>query len=145
MHSNNAPRAVLLGAAIATVCSGACRKDTEGKKAGAAELRSATETRTQGSDGKAEYLVTVRREQLELRGRLQRDIDDVDRKLAELKVELRDGGSMADPKSKRAGRLKELVERRTQLEEHAATLERADERDWDEVKATIEKDVRESQ
>ena len=145
MRSNHARIALVLAASIAAVCTSACKKsaDDEHRRASRTELR---EQRTAPPEPhvigeRNDYFATVRREQLQLRARLQEEIGAIDRKLAEMKVELRDGGYVVDPRSRNAARIKELIERRTQLEEDIATVERADERGWDELKGTIEKDL----
>ncbi len=144
MRSNRACFALGLVATIATVCTGACKKtaETQRREAAETELRSGpAEVEKHVLGEKDDIFTTVRREQLDLRARLQREIDELDRKLADLKVELRDGGYVVDPKAKHAARVKELVERRDQLHEDMLTVERADEHDWDEIKATIERDL----
>ncbi|HVH47191.1 MAG TPA: hypothetical protein VM925_32860 [Labilithrix sp.] len=146
MRWNPTLSSLALGAAVLAACIGACKKspETEQREAAEAELRSAEAPATPPKplvDEKNAYLAVVRREQLELRAHLQEDIDDIDKKLAELKVDARDGGFLVDPTSKNAVRIRALLERRSQLEQDAATVERADERGWDELKATIEKDL----
>ena len=146
MRSNNAMFAVVLGAGVAALCTSACKKSPEVEhRASEAELRSAlTEPpRTRVADDRNGYFATVRREQLQLRARIQDDIADIDQNLAALKVERRDGRYVFDREAKNAARIKQLLERRSRLYEHALTVERADERGWDDLKATVEQDLRE--
>jgi hypothetical protein len=75
------------------------------------------------------YSATVQREQLELRGRLREDIQAIDAELA-----TRHGTSTR-------AEITRLLARRSLLEEDVGTLDRADERGWDELKATIENDL----
>lgn len=149
MRSKNVSLALVLALATSAVCTTACKKsaETERADAGVAQLRSArrtTEPRERVIGEKDDYLATVRREQLDLRARLQREIDQIDRKLAAMKVELRDGGPVIDPRAKNAAQIRQLVDRRARLQEDMTTVERADERGWDELKATIERDLDES-
>lgn len=146
MRSNNVPLALVLALGTAVAGAGACKKpsETERAEAGVAQLRSARRTaepKEQVLGEKDDYFTTIRREQLELRARLQREIDQIDRRLAELKVELRDGGPVIDPKAKNAAQVRQLVDRRARLHEDLTTVERADERGWDELKSTIERDL----
>ncbi len=148
MHSMNKKMIVLALGAVATVCTAACNKssDTERKEADKAEVRAeekTTEVRKEAAQERNEYLTTVRREQLDLRGRLQGEIDDIDKKLLDLKVDMRkDGGALFDSKSKDAKRIQELIARRERLVADANLVDRADERGWDETKATVEKDLK---
>ena len=147
MCSNKKIFVLVLGAAVAALCTGACKKsaETERKEAERAEVRAAEETNElhkRAIDEKNDYLAAVRREQLELRGRLQEEIDSVDKELSVLKGDLhKNSGVAVDPKSKGAQTLDELLRRRQQLEDDMNLLERADERGWDELKATIERDI----
>lgn len=144
MRSNNALLAVGIGAAVAALCTSACKKaaETDNQNAAEAELRSARVTAPQTQViADDDLFATVRREQLQLRARLQQDIREIDGRLAALDVERRDGRYVVDPKSRSAARAKALVERRSRLREHATTVERADERGWDELKKAVEKDL----
>jgi hypothetical protein len=136
--------------AFAAVCTGACKKSSEAEReqVGKAEVRSAEATneanKAQGevTKEKNEYLTAVRREQLELRGKLQDQIDDIDRKLLDLKIDMRkDGAVRVDPTSKDAKKIEELITRRQKLEADVNIIERADERGWDEIKANVEQDL----
>jgi hypothetical protein len=71
-----------------------------------------------------EYLLAVRREQVELRAKLTSEIDRLDAQL---------GTHRAPPKDVR--------ERRDRLVDDLELLDRADERGWDELKADIENDL----
>jgi hypothetical protein len=133
--------AVVFATTVAAVCTGGCNKsaETKRKEVAEAELRSA-EARRHVLDEKTDYFAAVRREQLDLRARIQEEIDGIDKKLAALEVDFRDGGWA--PKTKNPPKVAELLERRKQLEEDAAVVERADEKDWDVIKAQVEKDLR---
>jgi hypothetical protein len=145
MRSNDRLLALALGTAVTTFCIGACKKPAPERKkeTSETELRSAertVEAERYSIDEKRAYFAPVRREQLDVLGRLQAEIDGIDNKLAELKIELR-GAYSAKPKSKDAARIRELLQRRAQLEEDKLTVERSDERGWAELKATIEQDL----
>jgi hypothetical protein len=70
-----------------------------------------------------EYLIAVRREQVELRARVTSEIDRLDKEL------------------ERDARGKPLRERRDRLADDLELLDRSDERGWDELKADIENDL----
>jgi len=144
MRSNHALLAVVLCAGGAALCTSACKKTPEDReRASRAQLRSASmEPQTQVIGEENDHFATVRREQLRLRARLHDQIADVDEELAALKVERRDGRYVVDPMARSAARTKRLLEQRRRLEEHAMTVERADERGWDDLKATVERDLR---
>jgi hypothetical protein len=148
MRSNPRILMLALGVSTAAVLNCGCKKAAETKQEGGrVELRSA-ETEAHRTDKKVvdeknAYFAVVRREQLQLRARVQEQIDAIDKQLAALKVEFRDGRYVQDPRSKNAAKIDELLERRRLLEEDANVLERADERGWDEVKGEIERDLSE--
>ncbi len=146
MRSNKAVVAVVLGASVAALCTSACKKasdETHRRPGSEANIHSARVVPpTESAASKNDFFATVRREQLQLRARIQEDIAEVDARLAELGVGRRNGQYVIDPNAKNAARVRELLARRHRLEEHAATVERADERGWDELKATVEQDLR---
>ena len=143
MRSNHALLAVVLCAGGAALCTSACKKTPDERgRASQVQLRSATiGPHTQIIGGENDHFATVRREQLQIRARLEAEIADIDEELVALRVERRDGRYVVDPMAKSAARTKQLLEHRRRLEEHAATVERADERGWDELKATVERDL----
>jgi len=137
---------VLAAAAAGVVCTSACKKgsDTERAEAGMTQLRSGratTEPRERVIGENGDYFASVRREQLELRARLEQAIEATERELRALNVELDDAGPAAGPRSKNAARIKGLLERRARLKDDVTTVERADERGWDELKRAIERDL----
>jgi hypothetical protein len=147
MRSNNKVLVLALGTALAAVCTGACKKssETEKREADQAAVRAAEKTndgRKEAIDQRNDYLAAVRREQLDLRSRLQEELDDIDKKLADLKTEFhKDGGYQVDPRSKDAAKIRALLQRRSVLESDVNLVERSDERGWDETKANIERDL----
>lgn len=144
MRSNQRFLVLALGATIAAVFTGGCKKGAETKPETAEAELSSAETQKGGEkvvDERNAYFAVVRREQLELRARLQEEIDAIDKRLNALKVEFREGHYVQDPKSRNAAKIDELLEHRRQLEEDAIIVERADERGWDELKAMIERDL----
>jgi hypothetical protein len=147
MRSNNKVLVLVLGTALAAVCTGACKKSAEAERREAEKAqvqgeRKMIEAHKEAIDETNDYLAAVRREQLELRGRLQEEIDDIDKKLSDLKVDARKaGGVVIEPGSKDAAKIQKLLDRRSTLEADMTVLERADERGWDEVKANIEQDL----
>lgn len=130
--------------ALTVAFAGGCKQRTpnDHTEAATAELRSAdapVEVRAGESNA---YLATVRREQLALRTRLRERIDALDSQLAALRVDAPgESGSFVDPHAKNAGRIRALIDQRTQLEVDLAAVDRADERGWDDVKASIEHDL----
>jgi hypothetical protein len=139
---------LLFGAAFAALCTNACQKSPapERKETDRTEVRSGEMTSEprpkEEITQKNDYLETVRREQLVLRGRLQEDIDDIDKKLVAYHETLAsDGSFVVDPRSKEAQQVQELLRRRALLEADVNLIQRSDERGWDEVKAAIEKDL----
>ncbi|MDF2695873.1 MAG: hypothetical protein K0S65_4256 [Labilithrix sp.] len=142
MRSKNRVGVLVFGTAIAAVCTGACNKsaETKRKEVSEAELRSA-EAERHVLDEKHDYFAAIRREQLDLRARVQEDIDELDKQLASLKVEFRDGGWTPDRPSKNSAKITELLEHRKRLEEDATAVERADDKNWETVKAAVEKDL----
>jgi hypothetical protein len=134
---------VALGLAVAA-CTSGCKKssETERKEADKAtvEARGDTnEAQTAAIDEQNDYLAAVRREQLELRGKVQQEIDDIDEKLLALKVNGKD--ATVDPHAKDAKKISALLERRTRFEADVGRIERSDERGWDQTKAEIEHDL----
>ena len=147
---------VLVSLAVtATICITACKKSAtppEERKEyspqyGQAETHGAeviTENAREAPvviDEKNEYLVVVRREQLTLQANVQEEIDRIDHRLMDLRsVQYEDGvGYIYDPTSSDAKLIGELLRKREMLKEDMATIERSDERGWDEIKATIER------
>ena len=124
------------------------RGETERKEASTTELRSARELEklekleTTVIDEKNDPVAVVRREQLELRALLERDIAAIDGRIAELKVELYEGGYLREPRAKTTARIEALAERRMQLQHDIVLIERADEHGWSDLKAMIEKDLK---
>ena len=147
MRSNNGILVVVLGTLAAALCTGACKKSSEMEReeSSRAELHSAqrtVEVRKDAFDEKNDWFAAVRREQLELRARLQEDVDDIDTKLAWLKVDFhKDRGYVFDSKSKDAKKIQQLIDRRQKLAADINIVDRSDERGWDEIKATIERDL----
>lgn len=148
MRGKTKALALVLGAVLAALCTNACKKsaETERTEADKTELRSAeqvTEARKEAAGEKNDYLAAVRREQLELRGRLQEEIDDLDKKLMDLKVDTKkkDGSLWIDSRSKDAPKIRAFLQRRQQLESDLVQVERSDERGWDFLKATVERDL----
>jgi len=80
---------------------------------------------------KDDYLATIRREQLVLRGHLEEAIAGLDHEIGDLQ-------KAPHPNS---AAIRELTRRRQTLEADALVVDRSDERGWDELKATVEHDL----
>ncbi len=157
MRSNHGVRVLVLGAGVAALCIGACKKpaeEAERKEASTTELRSARDhdrdrdrkrirkLETTVIDEEHDAVAVVRREQLDLRAQLQTEIAAIDGRIAELKVELYEGGYLRESRAKAKARIEALAERRMQLQHDVVMIERADEHGWNDLKATIEKDLK---
>jgi hypothetical protein len=102
--------------------------------------------REQAIDETNDYVVVVRREQLALRARLHERIAEIDTALAGLRVAPREtrravARGRVDGETSEAKRVEALVRSREVLKDDLFTLELADERGWDEIKASIERDL----
>lgn len=157
MRRNDRLPMLVFGLMVGAIFTGACRKPADEatrREAAEAELHSAksskgTDVNAKTTDETNARFAHVRREQLDLRARLQKEIDHIDEQLATLKVELgattgavKDGGKLSNQgRAKDKERIEALLARRRVLEKDANIVDRADEHGWDEVKATIEKDL----
>ena len=137
---------VIASVSVAAFCTSACKKSSEEEKreVGQAETHSAELTQkaqAQAIDEKNQWLAAVRREQLELKAHVQEDVDKIDKRLMELKVEAKKDGSGYDfdPKSNDLKEINDLLQKRKVLETDMSTIDRSDERGWDETKANIER------
>ncbi|MBX3216464.1 MAG: hypothetical protein KF850_30790 [Labilithrix sp.] len=135
------PKSTLLTFALAGLGVIACRRSAEGERGevGRAELRAAqrpVEIETRVIDEVHDRVAIVRREQLELRARLRAEVAEVDRELAGLHAESARIGETTND-----ARLDALLERRRQLLDAVARIERSDEHGWEELKARIEADL----
>src|SRR5687767_4296954 len=90
---------LVLGTAL-VLSAFACRKSAETER-GEAERAAAraeerrTTTQKEAIDEHNDWLAAVRREQLDLRGELQEEIDRIDKQLADLRVDLHTDGTYA--------------------------------------------------
>lgn len=84
------------------------------------------------------YLAAVRREQVSLRARVVEEIAVVDKRILALQ---HPEGASGDPDSAAAATLGALIVRRQRLRDDVVSIDRADERGWDELKAEIEHDL----
>lgn len=118
----------ILALALAALCTTACNKD---KPEVGTTTTTASEievsTQAPAPAPKDDYLATVRREQLVLRGRIDEELRNIERELA--------------AKSLDAKTRKELTEKRETLRADATVVVHADERGWDELKAVVEHDL----
>lgn len=139
--------ALALVAAVAAVCT-ACKRpsETDGRGAKAGEVGPSTGVRERTIDESNDYVVVVRREQLALRARLHERIAEIDTALAGLRVAPHEPrravarGRVASETTE-AERIEALVRSREVLKADLLTLELADDRGWDEIKASIERDL----
>jgi hypothetical protein len=147
MRGKNGALALVLGTAVAALCTNGCKKsaEQERKEYQQTELHSAekiNEAEKKALDDNGDYFTAVRREQLDLRARIQEEIDDIDKKLADLKVDAKkDGGFVVDPRSKDAAKIRTLLQRRAKLQAHMSAVEHSDERGWDLLRANVERDL----
>ncbi|MBX3202405.1 MAG: hypothetical protein KF894_30040 [Labilithrix sp.] len=137
------PKSTLLTFALAGLGVIACRRSAEGERGevGQAELRAArrpVEIETRVIDEVHDRVAIVRREQLELRARLRAEVTEVDRELAGLHAE---SARIGERPATNDARLGTLLERRRQLLDGVARIDRSDEQGWDELKAQIEADL----
>lgn len=140
---------------VAVACSlGGCKRSEPehnevGREVGQVELTSG-EPSARPEQPRADensYLGAVRREQLTLTARVREEIESVDVRLAALRShaskDARPSGRFVVADSKKERRVRALLERRSELEQDLATVQRADERGWDELKANVERDLAE--
>jgi hypothetical protein len=89
-----------------------------------------------------DFLAAVRREQLDLRGRVQDAIDDIDKKLLEYKVEHSKNGEFVIPSdTKDRGKIDELLRKRAALKADADAIENASPEEWDQLKVRVDKNL----
>lgn len=139
--------ALALVAAVAAVCT-ACKNPsrTDGRAAKAREVVQSADMRVRTIDETNDYVVIVRREQLALRARLHERIAEIDTALAGLRVAPHEprravARGRVDGETTEAKRIETLVRSREVLKADLVTLELADERGWEEIKAGIERDL----
>jgi hypothetical protein len=133
---------------VVAFCTVACNKSRpDNHESGVSPSGEPTESghRRLVIDEERDRVAVVRREQLELRADVEDELDDIDRKLLALGVEVRkDGTPTIEPKkraSKGAARITELLEYRQQLMTDLTLLERSDDKGWEDLKASIERDL----
>ncbi len=134
---------LLSGAAVA-LCTGGC-KEAPATSHRATAGASAERGEPVKLDEQNDYVVVVRREQLLLRADLQAKVADIERKLEALAVdgqaeERHEARAGASKVSNRA-RVTELLERRQQLMRARTMLDRSDDRGWEDLKASIVRDL----
>ena len=125
----------ILALGFAALCTTACNKDRDKPEVGTTTTTSSEVERTtqpgptvgQPTMPKDDYLATVRREQLVLRGRIDDQLRAIEKKLAVKNL---------DAKTRQ-----ELLEKRETLRADATVVVNADERGWDELKAVVEHDL----
>ena len=142
MKTTNIVLALALG--LSTIGTAACRKSPETERKEAVRAAQNADEKTREARGEAldernEYLAAVRREQIDYRSRLHEVLDDLDRDLANLKVEFdREGIAHYDARGKDAAKTKELLDRRAVIRADIDALETSTEKDWDAVRARID-------
>ena len=147
---------VALALAATSIGGMACRKspEAERKEAERAALN-AQETAAEAqekADDKArrariealnehnDYLAAVRREQLDYRDRLHDELDDIEHKLVDMRVDIdRDGVAHYD--GKETNKVKELMDRRAALRSDIDALENSTEKDWDSVRERLDRSL----
>lgn len=138
----------LILAAALTIAAVGCRKSAETERqeaVNAAERADETtrKARAEAIDEHNEYLAAVRREQLDYRERLHEELDEIDRKLNDLRVDImRDGTVHYDEKRTDATTVKALVDRRVLIRTDIDALEASTAKDWDSVREKLDVDLR---
>ena len=94
------------------------------------------------TDERNDYLAAIRREQIDYRERIHDELDDIDRKLTDMRADIgRDGIVHFDEKRGDAAKVKELVDRRVLLRTDSDALDSSTEKDWEVVKAKLDADL----
>lgn len=142
---------VAFGTTLAISTVGCSRSDDRGAtpaetdRASTVELTSAEVPPAPATATASSYRSVVEGERRALRSRVDEAVGNIDRILVERSGDRRSvpfntPGSMA-PTLRASGDVDRLVDRRAALADHARSLDSADERGWDELKATIERDL----
>lgn len=156
-------RYVPLTAALAMSLVLGCQKSAEQKEREAekatTEAQKTTSKATQEANEKAgeaqqkatketqEFLATVNREEADYRAKISDELHRIDKRLADLKVDVtsaKDGGITYDKSSKNAQEIEKLLARRDALMKDMDTINRTQPRDWPTVKTRIDHDLREN-
>lgn len=138
---------LILGVALVGVATGGCKKSVEAERKEAIEASEDAREKFAKAHEKAvdehnDYLAAIRREQIDYRQRIHEELDDIDRKLTDMRADIgRDGVVRYDEKRGDAAKVKELVDRRVLLRTDADALDSATEKDWDTVKAKLDADL----
>lgn len=138
---------LIFGVAALCVAVTGCRKSVETEHKEAVEAaehaqEKSAKAHSEALDERNDYLAAIRREQIDYRERIHEELDDIDHKLADLRVDIgRDGIVRYDEKRADAAKVKELVDRRVVLRTDADALESSSDKDWDAVKAKLDADL----
>lgn len=124
----------------------AARAAAEADKTAMDESRRATDKvnkkTLEAMDERNDFLSAVRREQLDLRGQLQDELDEIDKKLMDYRIEHGKGGEMIIPADvKDRDKIDALVKRRAVLRADADAIESATPETWERVKEQVDKDL----
>lgn len=136
--------ALIAAAPLTTV---GCKKSVETERREAVEATDEAREKFAKAHEKAvdeqnDYLAAIRREQIDYRERIHDELDDIDRKLTDMRADIgRDGLVRYDERRGDASKVKELVDRRVLLRTDADALESSTEKDWDSVKAKLDTDL----
>lgn len=137
---------LMLAVAI-TVATVGCQKSAETERKEAAEAAERAQEKSakahnEAVDERNDYLAAVRREQIDFRERIHDELDDIDRRLTDYRVDIgRDGIVRYDEKRADAAKVKELVDRRVLLRTDLDALESSTDKDWETVKAKLDADL----
>ena len=138
---------LILGVAAVCLATTGCKKSVETERKEATEAADDAREKFAKAHDKAvdehnDYLAAIRREQIDYRERIHDELDDIDRKLTDMRADIgRDGIVHFDEKRGDAAKVKELVDRRVLLRTDADALESSTEKDWETVKAKLEADL----
>jgi hypothetical protein len=151
------PRNLLVVLALGIAAFG-CRKSAEAERDEAARAAAEAE-KTAIEEGKKasdrvnkktfeamqeqnDFFAAVRREQLDLRGQVQDELDDIDKKLMDYRVEHgRDGQFVIPGDAKDRTKIDDLLKRRAVLKADADAIENATPDTWARVKEQVDKDL----
>jgi outer membrane biogenesis lipoprotein LolB len=154
-------RYVPLSAALAMALLLGCEKSAEQqqreaeKAAAEAEQKStkaaqeanqkSTEAQQKAAKETQDFLASAQREQADYRSKISDELRHVDKRLADLKVDLaaKDGGITYDKNAKNAQEIERLLARRETLMKDMDVVNRTQPRDWPSIKTKIDQDLRE--
>jgi vacuolar-type H+-ATPase subunit H len=124
----------------------AAEAEQKTNKAAQEANQKSTEAQQKAAKETQDFLATAQREQADYRSKVSDELRSVDKRLADLKVDLanKDGGVTYDKSSKNAQEIQRLLARREILMRDMDVINRTQPRDWPSVKSKIDQDLREN-